>query len=555
MRKLISLIAIPVLALFTDCTGVDAPAGENQYAIIPAPVSLTPGTGEFLFTAKTKITVNELTDDTRLAAGFLATMVNRVSGFTLTVTPGSSSAGGRVAMFIDSSAGTGAEGYQMSVRRNKIIIKAETAAGLFHAVQSLRQLLPAEIESPGIIENIRLAVPACEITDTPRFVYRGMHLDVARHMFPVEYIKRYIDMLALHKMNYFHWHLTEDQGWRIEIKKYPLLTEVGAYRKETLIGHGGRRPFEFDGKPYGGFYTQDEVRDIVEYARQRFITVIPEIEMPGHSVAALAAYPDISCTGGPFEVVTRWGVFDDIYCAGKEETFTFLQDILDEVIALFPSTYIHIGGDEAPKTRWKVCPDCQQRIREEGLADEHELQSYFIKRIENYLLGKGRRIIGWDEILEGGLAPQATVMSWRGITGGIAAARMGHDVIMTPGSHLYLDHYQTEPEGEPLAIGGYSPLEWVYSYEPLPQELTPEEQKYILGLQGNLWAEYLKTPEHMEYMAYPRMFAIAETGWSTVGNKDFESFLARFIFQKPRYDITGINYFKGDYRNTRGRER
>lgn len=555
MRKLISLIAIPVLALFTDCTGVDAPAGENQYAIIPAPVSLTPGTGEFLFTAKTKITVNELTDDTRLAAGFLATMVNRVSGFTLTVTPGSSSAGGRVAMFIDSSAGTGAEGYQMSVRRNKIIIKAETAAGLFHAVQSLRQLLPAEIESPGIIENIRLAVPACEITDTPRFVYRGMHLDVARHMFPVEYIKRYIDMLALHKMNYFHWHLTEDQGWRIEIKKYPLLTEVGAYRKETLIGHGGRRPFEFDGKPYGGFYTQDEVRDIVEYARQRFITVIPEIEMPGHSVAALAAYPDISCTGGPFEVVTRWGVFDDIYCAGKEETFTFLQDILDEVIALFPSTYIHIGGDEAPKTRWKVCPDCQQRIRVEGLADEHELQSYFIKRIENYLLGKGRRIIGWDEILEGGLAPQATVMSWRGITGGIAAAKMGHDVIMTPGSHLYLDHYQTEPEGEPLAIGGYSPLEWVYSYEPLPQELTPEEQKYILGLQGNLWAEYLKTPEHMEYMAYPRMFAIAETGWSTVGNKDFESFLARFIFQKPRYDITGINYFKGDYRNTRGRER
>ncbi|MBM3419712.1 MAG: beta-N-acetylhexosaminidase [Bacteroidetes bacterium] len=555
MRKLIHILALPVLALFTHCTGIDTPAGEKHYAIIPAPVSLTPATGEFIFTPMTKITVNELTDETRLAADFLAGMVNRVSEFTLKVSEGSSTAGGRVAMFIDDSAGTGAEGYQMSVKRNKIIIKAETAAGLFHAVQTIRQLLPHGIESPAPVENIRLAVPACEITDNPRFVYRGMHLDVARHMFPVEYIKRYIDMLALHKMNYFHWHLTEDQGWRIEIIKYPLLTEVGAFRKETLIGHGGRPPFEFDGKPYGGYYTQDEVRDIVEYARQRFITVIPEIEMPGHSVAALAAYPDLSCTGGPFEVVTRWGVFDDVFCAGKEETFRFLQDVLDEVTELFPSQYIHIGGDECPKTRWKVCPDCQQRIKDEGLADEHELQSYFIKRMENYLLTKNRRIIGWDEILEGGLAPQATVMSWRGISGGIAAAKMGHDVIMTPGSHLYLDHYQTEPDGEPLAIGGYSPLEWVYSYEPIPQELTSDEQKYILGLQGNLWAEYLKTPDHMEYMAYPRMFAIAETGWTPSASKDFEGFLARFLYQQPRYDLSGINYFKGDYRNTRGRTR
>ncbi len=555
MRKVLVVIIMPLVAILAGCTGVEHPAGEHNYAIIPAPVTLEPGDGEFTFSPKTKITVNTLNDDTRLAADFLASMVNRVTGSSLEVTEGSSKGGGRVAMFIDENAGTGKEGYILSVKPRKIIITAETPAGLFYAVQSIRQLLPPEIESKSEVPGVRLAVPACEITDNPRFVYRGMHLDVARHMFPMEYIKRYIDMIALHKMNHFHWHLTEDQGWRIEIKKYPLLTEIGAYRKETLIGHGGRRPFEFDGKPYGGYYTQEEVKEIVEYARQRFITVIPEIELPGHSVAALAAYPELSCTGGPFEVVTRWGVFEDVYCAGKEKTFEFLQDVFDEVIELFPSTYIHIGGDEVPKTRWKACPDCQQRIKDEGLANEEELQSYFIKRIEDYLLTKDRRIIGWDEILEGGLAPQATVMSWRGTRGGIAAAKMGHDVIMTPSSHLYLDHYQTEPEGEPLAIGGYSPLEWVYSYEPLPSELTPEEHHYILGLQGNLWAEYLKTPDHMEYMAYPRMFAIAETGWSPVERKDFESFLARFMYQTPRYDLAGINYFRGDYRNTRGRTR
>jgi hexosaminidase len=555
MRKLLIVLIMPLVVIFAGCTGVEHPESEPEYAIIPIPASLEPGKGVFTFSEKTKITVNILNEETRLAADFLASIVNRVSGSSLKVTEGSSKSGGRVAMFIDENAGTGVEGYILSVKPRKIIITAETPAGLFYAVQSIRQLLPPEIEAADEVPDIRLTVPACEITDNPRFVYRGMHLDVARHMFPMEYIKRYIDMIALHKMNHFHWHLTEDQGWRIEIKKYPLLTEIGAYRKETLIGHGGRPPFEFDGKPYGGYYTQEEVKEVVEYARQRFITVIPEIELPGHSVAALAAYPELSCTGGPFEVVTRWGVFEDVYCAGKEETFEFLQDVLDEVIGLFPSTYIHIGGDEVPKTRWKACPDCQQRIKDEGLADEAELQSYFIHRIEDYLLTKDRRIIGWDEILEGGLAPQATVMSWRGTRGGIAAAKMGHDVIMTPSSHLYLDHYQTEPEGEPLAIGGYSPLEWVYSYEPLPEELTPEEHHYILGLQGNLWAEYLKTPDHMEYMAYPRMFAIAETGWSQVERKDFESFLARFIYQKPRYDLAGINYFKGDYRNTRGRTR
>ncbi len=329
-----------------------------------------------------------------------------------------------------------------------------------------------EVENQKVIEGLSLSVPACIIEDEPRFVYRGMHLDVGRHMFPVATIKRYIDMLALHKMNTFHWHLTEDQGWRIEIKKYPKLTEIGAFRNETVVGHAGRPPLVFDGKRYGGFYTQDEVRDVVAYAKSKFITVIPEIEMPGHAMAALASYPELSCTGGPFEVNTKWGVMDDVFCAGKEETFTFLQDVLTEVIDLFPGTYIHVGGDECPKARWEKCPLCQKRIKDEGLKDEHELQSYFIQRIEKFLSSKGRKLIGWDEILEGGLAPEATVMSWRGTKGGIAAAKQKHDVIMTPSSHVYLDYYQCEPAGQPLAIGGYLPLEKVYSFNPMPEELT-----------------------------------------------------------------------------------
>lgn len=554
MKKALFLLALPVLALLIECTGGNGSLKENNYAVIPAPAYLKPAKGSYRFDQQSAIFVEPLTDETRLAADFLALMIKNASGLSLAVREGRKTTGGNVSMIIDSKATTGPEGYKLKVGRRGIQVSAETAKGLFYAVQTIRQLLPPEIEGVGSAEGIDLLVPACEIIDNPRFKYRGMHLDVVRHMFPIEYIKRYIDMLALHKMNTFHWHLTDDQGWRIEIDKYPLLTEVGAYRKETLIGRGGgRRTFEFDGTPYGGFYTKEEIKEIVEYAGQRFITVIPEIEMPGHAVAALAAYPGLSCTGGPFEVITRWGVFPDVFCAGKEETFTFMQDVLDEVIELFPSQYIHIGGDECPKTRWKVCPDCQKRIKDEGLANENELQSYFIKRIESYLLTKGKRIIGWDEILDGGLAPQATVMSWRGISGGVAAAKQGHDVIMTPNPYMYLDHYQTEPQGEPIAFGGYSPMEWVYSFDPMPEGINEEEQKHILGVQGNLWSEYLVSPQQMEYMAYPRMFAVAETGWTPAAGKDFEDYLARFLSQKPRYDIIGINYFKGNYRNTRGR--
>lgn len=554
MKRRISLPLI-VLLILGSCSGKNNQMA-NSYNIIPAPVKLVMLKGGFTISDKTRIMVSQLNDETTMVAEFLADMLERSAQLKLPVDEGSKAGKNIVLLSLDSTLSVGDEGYTLEVTRKGIIIKAPSAAGLFHGVQTVRQLLPAQVETEaGLTGGIRPVVPACLITDEPRFRYRGMHLDVCRHIFPVEEIKKYIDILALHKMNRFHWHLTDDQGWRIEIKKYPRLTEIGSQRRETVIGHAGKPPLSYDGTSYGGYYTREEIAEVVQYAAERFITVIPEIEMPGHALAALASYPVLSCTGNPIDVATRWGVFEDVFCAGKDTTFAFLEDVLDEVMALFPSEYIHIGGDECPKARWKKCPACQKRIKEEGLKDENGLQSYFITRVEKYLNAHGRRIIGWDEILEGGLAPEATVMSWRGTKGGIEAAKMGHEVIMTPSTHLYLDYYQSEPEGEPLAIGGYSPLEWVYSYEPLPEELTADEQKFIMGLQGNLWTEYISTPEHLEYMAFPRAFAIAETGWTPALKKDFEDFLSRFSAQRERYDLMKINYFRGEYRNTLGRTR
>jgi hexosaminidase len=359
-------------------------------------------------------------------------------------------------------------------------------------------------------------------------------------MFPVKFIKKYIDLLALHKMNRFHWHLTEDQGWRIEIKKYPKLTEIGSVRKGTMI-EKNFNPYKGDGKEYGGFYTQEEVKDVVAYAQKKHIIIIPEIEMPGHALAALAAYPELGNGTGPYEVATTWGVFDQIY-APKEETFEFLENVLTEVMALFPSKYIHIGGDEAPKTEWKKSAQAQEVIKREGLKDEHELQSYFIQRIEKFLNKNGRQIIGWDEILEGGLAPNATVMSWRGMEGGIEAAKQGHDVIMTPGTHLYLDHYQANPETEPLAIGGLTTVKKTYSFEPTPKELSKEEAKHILGAQGNVWTEYMKTSDYVEYMVLPRMSALAEVVWTPSEKKDWTNFKSRLEKLSERYEALDYNY-------------
>jgi len=427
--------------------------------------------------------------------------------------------------------GRNPEAYTLVTSKNGIVIRGNSARGLFYGIQTLLQLLPPEIYGEsGLVKRTGIRIPQVSIQDEPRYGWRGMHLDVGRHLYSVEFIKKYIDMLAMHKMNVFHWHLTEDQGWRIEIKKYPKLTEIGSVRMNP------------DGTTYGGFYTQEQIREVVAYAASRFIDVMPEIEMPGHSVAALAAYPELSCTGGPFEVRAQWGVSKDVYCAGKEITFNFVEGVLSEVISLFPFKYLHIGGDECPKDRWTKCPDCQNRMKTEGLKDEMQLQSYFIRRIEKFLIANNRSLVGWDEILEGGLAPEATVMSWRGITGGIEAAKQGHDVIMSPTSYCYFDFYQGDPRFEPKAIGGNLTMEKVYSYEPAPEELNEEEAKHILGAQGNVWTEYIPDEKQVEYMALPRMSALAEVVWSPKDMRDFEAFTFRMERQYQRFDAMKLNY-------------
>lgn len=516
-----------------SCTAPKAPLAEVQ--LVPQPAELNLGQGQYDISASTMIYYEAENANSKRSAEFLQSYIEHAMGINLAIAEGDANSKGIVLI----SQGQGEqEAYQIKVDQERVLLEGSSDKGLFIATQTLRQIIPATVEGGTI------GIPAMDINDAPRFEYRGMHLDVGRHFYDVEFIKKFIDQLAFHKMNTFHWHLTEDQGWRIEIKKYPKLTEVGAFRKETIVGHSGRSE-EFDGKPYGGFYTQEEVKEVVKYASERFITVIPEIELPGHSLGALAAYPEYGCTGGPYEVATRFGVFDDVFCAGNDKTFEFFQDVFDEVIPLFPSKYIHIGGDECPKANWKKCKKCQARIKKEGLHDEHELQSYFIARIEKYLNSKGRQIIGWDEILEGGLAPNATVMSWRGEAGGIEAAKSHHDVIMTPNSHVYFDHYQSaDVDKEPLAIGGFTPLRKVYDYEPIPEELTAEEAKYVKGAQANLWSEYFKTSSQVEYMAFPRMAALAEVVWSPAELKDWEGFKPRLMNLTSHYDKMGINYAK-----------
>ena len=433
------------------------------------------------------------------------------------------------------------EGYVLTTTPEGISINGQTENGVFYGIQTLRKSIPAEAKGATIL------IPAGEIKDEPRFSYRGMHLDVGRHFFPKEFIKKYIDLLALHNMNTFHWHLTEDQGWRIEIKKYPKLTEIGSQRSRTVIG---RNTQEYDNTPYGGFYTQEEAKEIVKYAQERYITIIPEVDLPGHMLAALAAYPEMGCTGGPYEVCPRWGVFEDVLCIGNDKTMQFLEDVMSEIIEIFPSEYVHIGGDEAPRDRWKECPKCQARIKAEGLkADknhtaEDRLQSYCMTRIEKFLNSKGRRIIGWDEILEGDVAPNATVMSWRGASGGIKAAQMGHDVIMTPNTYCYFDYYQTaDTKDEPLGIGGYVPIEKVYSLDPT-FDLNEEQKKHIIGAQANLWTEYITTTEHVEYMVLPRMAALAEVQWTQPEKKDFKDFTKRLARLMKFYQRDGFNYAK-----------
>jgi hexosaminidase len=506
-------------------------------------VQLTPGTGSFAITAATKIYVGPKNDELRRIGQSLSQEILRATGVQPVVVqtaPGKQQAG-FIYLKLTAPADTlGAEGYSLSVQPARVLLAANQPQGLFLGTQTIRQLLPAQ-------RTAGANLPAVEVADKPRYAWRGMHLDVSRHFFPTEFVKQYIDYLALHKMNTFHWHLTDDQGWRIEIKKYPKLTTLGGFREGTLIGHYGAKVPEYDNVRYGGFYTQEQIKEVVKYAQDRYITVVPEIEMPGHGLAALTAYPELSCTGGPFKVGQTWGVYDDIFCAGNEQTFAFLQDVLTEVMPLFPSKIVHIGGDEAPKTRWKTCPKCQARIKAEHLKDEHELQSYFVQRMEKFVNTKGKTIMGWDEILEGGLAPNAAVMSWRGMEGGIAAAKQKHQVVMTPGEFVYFDHAQGDPTLEPLNIGGYLPLEKVYSFEPTPKELTADEKKYILGAQANVWTEYIPTTQQVEYMVLPRMSALAEVLWTPASQKNWESFKVRMQPQYQRYAALGANYAKSAF--------
>ena len=525
-----------------------------EISIIPQPLKISEKNGFFKFTSKTKIFISEKNyKEISGIAEYFSNQFYRASGMYLDTAKLPNPEENKGIIFElnkNYDKNLGDEGYTLLVEQKKIQLKANKPAGLFYAVQTLFQLMPVEIAGAEKSENTDWIIPCVSITDKPRYVWRGMHLDVSRHFFPKEFIKKYIDLIAMHKMNVFHWHLTDDNGWRIEIDKYPELTEISAWRvdREKQPWNNRTPPEPGEKATYGGFYTKEDVREIVEYAKEKFVTVIPEIEMPGHTSEVLAAYPELSCTGGPFYVKPGgyWPNID-IFCAGNEETFNFLEDVIDEVIEMFPAKYIHIGGDEADKTRWKTCKKCQQRIKDEGLKNEEELQSWFIKKIEKYLNSKGKQLIGWDEILEGGLAPEATVMSWRGFEGGIDAVRQDHDVVMSPVSHCYFDYYQANPEFEPKAIGGFTTLKKVYSFEPTPPVLNQDEAVHILGAQGNVWTEYISTPEHAEYMAVPRMSALAEVAWSPKEKRNWECFRQRLEKQFSRFRQMNVNYSEGSF--------
>ena len=523
-----------------------------QVNIIPQPANLKELGGEFGLTSTSNIVYEN--KELLPSATFLQSYINKTYKLNLKVSAGPATKSSIVLSLMppmQSIDGKTLHSYSLNIQPRSFQLGGTSPEAVFNGVQTIIQLLP--------LKNGAIKIPCVQIQDEPRFAYRGLHLDVSRHFMPIDFLKKYIDYIALHKMNYFHWHLTDDQGWRIEIKKYPKLTSVGGWRNGTIIG---RYPGTGnDNKKHGGFYTQEQVKEIVKYAADRYITIVPEIEMPGHGSAAIAAYPSLSCFpeeptikyfpknckwGGDStgkQVQQTWGVFSDVFCAGKDETFKFLQDVIDEIIPLFPGKYIHVGGDECPKDNWKRCPSCQKRMKDNTLKDEHELQSYFIQRMEKYINGKGKTIIGWDEILEGGLAPNAIVMSWRGEAGGIQAAKENHSVIMTPGNPVYFDHTQSENE-DSVTFGGFNPIEKVYAYEPIPAALNEQQGKFILGAQANLWREYITNQRKVEYMLFPRLAALSEILWSPKEKRNWTDFEKRLQTQFKRYDLWKINYSK-----------
>lgn len=541
MNKKLLTGALAAMAFLLPSTAAGQTADFN---IIPRPQQVNVSNdAPFTLSTKTVISLGTNSQDMKRNANMLASYIEQATGIRPTV--GKSKNGTAIVLTIDKTIAN-AEGYKLDADAKQIRIAGASAAGVFYGIQTLRKSLPLVNGKAS-----KVSIPAVHIADAPRFAYRGTHLDVSRHFVTADSVRQFIDMLALHNINRFHWHLTDDQGWRIEIKKYPLLTQMGSKRAQTVIGHNSGK---YDGKPYSGFYTQKQIRDIVKYAADRYITIVPEIDLPGHMQAALAAYPDMGCTGGPYEVWQKWGVSDNVLCAGNDKTLTFIDNVLKEITQLFPSKYIHVGGDECPKTQWQKCPKCQARIKalnleaKDGHSAEERLQSYIITHASNYLKSLGRNTIGWDEILEGGLAEGATVMSWRGESGGIAAAKQHHDVVMTPNSYLYFDYYQSlDKANEPLAIGGYLPLETVYSYEPMPKELTADEARHIIGVQANIWTEYMPTFKQMQYMALPRLAALSEVQWSQPALKDYNSFTNRLTEFTHLYDRLGYNYAKHLY--------
>ena len=539
--------ALLLLITIISCKSTTNNQGEStaNYEVIPLPEMITTPQADadkpFVLTADTKITYPEGDASLQQYAGFLQEYIKKQAGIEVNIAPNQNNETNTIAL-LQNYQNNNKEAYQVVVNAKNITVNGASKAGTFYGVQLLRKSIP--VQKVG-----KVIFPAKEITDKPYFAYRGAHLDSARHFFTADSVRIYIDMLALHNINKFHWHLTDDQGWRFESKKYPELTVVGSTRSQTMVN---KQWDTFDGKPHGGFYTQQEMKDIVKYAADRNITVIPEIDLPGHMVAALATYPQLGCTGGPYKVRETWGIAEDVLCAGTPETYDFIKNILEEVTEVFPSEYIHIGGDECPKDSWKKCPKCQAKIKELGIKGdakhtaEEYLQSHIITFAEDVLAKKGRKIIGWDEILEGGLAPNATVMSWRGIGGAIEAAKSNHDAIMTPVSYCYFDYYQTDKtDKEPLAIGGYVPVERVYSFNPYPDALNKEQQKHILGVQANVWTEYIKTFKHVQYMVLPRFAALAEVQWEDPAKpKDYNQFLQRLMRLLPIYQLEGYNYAK-----------
>ncbi len=535
--RIFTILLAAITLLFSCSQKGNKNAESANYEVVPLPSEIAASEGNpFVLSQSVKIVYPAGNEKMQRNAEFLSQFLDVSTGIKPSVTTSTSDK--NVIILALGLQNQNAEAYEIVVNGNTITITGASEAGAFYGIQTLRKSIPENATS--------VTFPPVTIKDEPRFTYRGMMLDVARHFESADFVKKYIDILALHNINRFHWHLTDDQGWRIDIKAYPKLTVIGSQREQTVIG---RNTGEYDGKPHGGFYTQEEIKDIVKYAEDRYITIIPEVDLPGHMLAALTAYPELGCTGGPYEVATSWGVFDDVLCAGNDSTYIFLESVLTEVMELFPSKYIHIGGDESPKVRWEQCPKCQARIKELGLRDkdghqaEHYLQSYVTARIEKFLNDKGRNIIGWDEILEGELAPNATVMSWRGMGGGIKAAQMGHDVIMTPTDYCYFDYYQTQnTDGEPLAIGGYVPIDKVYSFEPVPEVLTTEQKSHILGAQANLWTEYIKTSDHVEYMIMPRIAALSEVQWVKSEKKNYKEFLTRLPRLLNLYSKLGYNF-------------